>query len=66
MATADELLTEAQKGGGHRTKEDTVDEALEEYIQRSQQTKGASCAFAGRMRNRFGSSSPSVYPDDWR
>lgn len=35
----DELLTEAQKVGGHRTKKDTVNEALKEYIQRRRQAK---------------------------
>ncbi len=39
LAIDDELLTEAQKIGGHRTKKDTVNEALREYIQRRQQAK---------------------------
>ncbi len=39
LAIDDELLTEAQKVGGHRTKKDTVNEALREYIQRRRQAK---------------------------
>jgi Arc/MetJ family transcription regulator len=39
LAIDDDLLTEAQKVGGHRTKKDTVNEALREYIQRRQQAK---------------------------
>lgn len=39
LAIDDELLTEAQKVGGHRTKKDTVNEALREYIQRRRQTR---------------------------
>jgi hypothetical protein len=39
LAIDDALLTEAQKVGGHRTKKDTVNEALREYIQRRQQVK---------------------------
>jgi Arc/MetJ family transcription regulator len=39
LAIDDELLTEAQKVGGHRTKKDTVNEALKEYIQRRRQAK---------------------------
>ena len=35
----DDLLGEAQKVGGHRTKKDTVNEALREYIQRCRQAK---------------------------
>jgi hypothetical protein len=34
----DELLEEAQRIGGHRTKKATVTEALEEYIRRRRQT----------------------------
>jgi Arc/MetJ family transcription regulator len=34
LAIDDELLSEAQKVGGYRTKKDTVNEALREYIQR--------------------------------
>jgi hypothetical protein len=37
LAIDDELLSEAQKVGGHRTKKDTVNEALREYIQRRRQ-----------------------------
>lgn len=37
LAIDDELLTEAQQVGGHRTKKDTVNEALREYIQRRRQ-----------------------------
>jgi Arc/MetJ family transcription regulator len=39
LAIDDALLTEAQKVGGHRTKKDTVNEALKEYIQRRRQAK---------------------------
>lgn len=39
LAIDDNLLGEAQKVGGHRTKKDTVNEALREYIQRRRQTK---------------------------
>jgi Arc/MetJ family transcription regulator len=39
LAIDDELLTEAQIVGGHRTKKDTVNEALREYIQRRRQAK---------------------------
>lgn len=39
LAIDDDLLAEAQKVGGHRTKKDTVNEALLEYIQRRQQAK---------------------------
>jgi hypothetical protein len=39
LAIDDVLLTEAQKVGGHRTKKDTVNEALREYILRRQQAK---------------------------
>jgi len=39
LAIDDSLLGEAQKIGGHRTKKDTVNEALREYIQRRQQAK---------------------------
>ena len=39
LAIDDELLTEAQRVGGHRTKKDTVNEALREYVQRRQQAK---------------------------
>jgi Arc/MetJ family transcription regulator len=39
LAIDDDLLREAQKVGGHRTKKDTVNEALREYIQRRRQTK---------------------------
>jgi Arc/MetJ family transcription regulator len=39
LAIDDDLLTEAQKVGGHRTKKDTVNEALKEYIQRRRQAK---------------------------
>jgi Arc/MetJ family transcription regulator len=35
----DQLLEEAQKVGGHRTKKATVTEALQEYIQRRKQSK---------------------------
>jgi Arc/MetJ family transcription regulator len=39
LAIDDELLNEAQKVGGHRTKKDTVNEALREYIQHRRQAK---------------------------
>jgi Arc/MetJ family transcription regulator len=39
LAIDDDLLTEALKAGGHRTKKDTVNEALREYIQRRKQAK---------------------------
>jgi Arc/MetJ family transcription regulator len=39
LAIDDRLLKEAQRVGGHRTKKDTVNEALREYIQRRQQAK---------------------------
>lgn len=39
LAIDDNLLAEAQKVGGHRTKKDTVNEALREYIQRRRQAK---------------------------
>lgn len=39
LAIDDALLTEAQAVGGHRTKKDTVNEALREYIQRRRQAK---------------------------
>ncbi len=37
LAIDDDLLTEAQRVGGHRTKKATVTEALEEYIRRRRQ-----------------------------
>lgn len=37
LAIDDDLLTEAQKIGGHRTKKETVNEALREYVQRRRQ-----------------------------
>jgi len=37
LAIDDELLEEAQKMGGRRTKKATVTEALEEYIRRRKQ-----------------------------
>jgi Arc/MetJ family transcription regulator len=39
LAIDDALLSEAQQVGGHRTKKDTVNDALREYIQRRRQTK---------------------------
>lgn len=39
LAIDDALLTEAQKVGGHRTKKDTVNEALREYVLRRRQAK---------------------------
>jgi Arc/MetJ family transcription regulator len=37
LAIDDRLLNEALKAGGHKTKKDTVNEALREYIQRRKQ-----------------------------
>jgi Arc/MetJ family transcription regulator len=37
LAIDDQLLEEAQKVGGHRTKRETVTAALEEYIKRRKQ-----------------------------
>ena len=39
LAIDDRLLDEALRVGGHRTKKDTVTEALEEYIQRRKQVR---------------------------
>ena len=39
LAIDDQLLDEAQRVGGHRTKKATVNEALEEYIQRRKQAR---------------------------
>jgi len=39
LAIDDDLLREAQKIGGHKTKKATVTEALHEYIQRRRQAK---------------------------
>lgn len=39
LAIDDDLLDEAQRVGGHRTKKATVNEALEEYIQRRKQKR---------------------------
>lgn len=39
LAIDEKLLEEAQQVGGHRTKKDTVNEALREYIQRRRQSK---------------------------
>jgi Arc/MetJ family transcription regulator len=39
LAIDDRLLEEALLVGGHRTKKDTVTEALEEYIQRRKQVR---------------------------
>ena len=39
LAIDDSLLEEALRVGGHRTKKDTVTEALEEYIQRRKQAR---------------------------
>ena len=39
LAIDDRLLEEALKAGGHKTKKDTVNEALREYIQRRKQLK---------------------------
>ncbi len=39
LAIDDKLLEEAREIGGHRTKNATVIEALQEYIQRRQQLK---------------------------
>lgn len=34
-----ELLAEAQQVGGHRTKKDTINAALKEYVQRRRQAR---------------------------
>lgn len=39
LAIDDRLLQEALKAGGHRTKRETVNEALREYVERRQQAK---------------------------
>lgn len=39
LAIDDALLDEALRGGGHKTKKDTVNEALAEYIQHRKQAK---------------------------
>ncbi len=39
LAIDDQLLDEALKVGGHRTKKATVTEALEEYIRRRRQVR---------------------------
>ncbi len=39
LAIDDNLLGEAQKLGGHRTKKETVNQALREYIQRRRQAR---------------------------
>lgn len=39
LAIDDELLEEALRIGGHRTKRATVTEALQEYVQRRKQAK---------------------------
>jgi Arc/MetJ family transcription regulator len=39
LAIDDKLLEEALKLGGHRTKKNTVNEALREYIQRRKRLK---------------------------
>lgn len=39
LAIDDELLDEARRIGGHRTKKATVTEALREYIQRRKQAE---------------------------
>lgn len=39
LAIDDKLLNEALRVGGHRTKKDTVTEALREYVQRRRQRR---------------------------
>ena len=39
LAIDDRLLEEALKAGGHKTKKDTVNDALREYIQRRKQLR---------------------------
>lgn len=39
LAIDDRLLEEALQAGGHKTKKDTVNEALREYIQRRKQAE---------------------------
>jgi len=44
----DDLLDEARRLGGHRTKRDTVNEALRQYIQ--QRKRLASLKFVGKIK----------------
>jgi len=44
----DDLLDEAQRRGGHRTKRETVNEALRQYIQ--QRKRLASLKFVGKIK----------------
>jgi Arc/MetJ family transcription regulator len=44
----DDLIDEAQRLGGHRTKRDTVNEALRQYIQ--QRKRLASLKFVGKIK----------------
>lgn len=39
LSINDKLLLQAQKLGGHKTKRETVNEALTEYVRRRQQMK---------------------------
>jgi Bacterial antitoxin of type II TA system, VapB len=39
LAIDDQLITEAKKLGGHRTKKDAVNAALDEYVRRRKQQK---------------------------
>ena len=39
LAIDDELLEEARRVGGHRTKKDTVNDALREYVERRRQAQ---------------------------
>ncbi len=39
LAISDQLISAAQKVGGHKTKRDAVTKALEEYIQHKKQLK---------------------------
>jgi len=39
LAIDEKLLIEAQKIGGHKTKKETVNQALKEYIQRRKQSE---------------------------
>jgi Arc/MetJ family transcription regulator len=39
LAIDDRLLEEALQAGGHRTKRETVNEALREYVQRRRQLR---------------------------
>jgi Arc/MetJ family transcription regulator len=39
LALDDQLIEEARRAGGHKTKKEAVNAALDEYVQRRKQTK---------------------------